>query len=226
LSALPFSPKYSLIAELFDNKTTFGQIPCVNQGRESTWPALQCTIEGHAGVVGSVGFSPDGKHIVSGSWDNTVRIWDADTGQPVCEPLCGHSKGVSSVGFSPDGKHIVSGSEDKTVRIWGADTGQPICEPLCGHSNSVTSVGFSPDRKHIVSGSCDNTVRIWDAENGQSSLDSSCGWTDEMASTDFTTHMVSGLKSNMAQSDNLLVRKGTCNLPTVMSATLAYLAMS
>ena len=55
-------------------------------------------------------FSPDGKRIVSGSGDNTVRLWDADTGQPVGQPLTGHTGAVFSVAFSPDGKRIASGS--------------------------------------------------------------------------------------------------------------------
>ena len=71
-------------------------------------------------------FSPDGKRIVSGSDDKTVRLWDADTGQPVGQPLTGHTDMVLSVAFSPDGKRIASGSVDTTVRLWDADTGQPI----------------------------------------------------------------------------------------------------
>ena len=58
--------------------------------------------------------------------DNTVRLWDADTGQPVGQPLTGHTDVVTSVAFSPDGTRIVSGSDDNTVRLWDADTGQPI----------------------------------------------------------------------------------------------------
>ena len=55
-------------------------------------------------------FSPDGHRIVSGSVDNTVRLWDADTGQPIGQPLTGHTDAVCSVAFSPDGQRIVSGS--------------------------------------------------------------------------------------------------------------------
>jgi len=60
-------------------------------------------------------FSPHGKRIVSGSADKTVRLWDADTGQPVGQPIIGHTSAVLSVAFSPDGKRIVSSSADKTA---------------------------------------------------------------------------------------------------------------
>ena len=65
-----------------------------------------------------VAFSPDGQRIISGSWDRTLRLWDANSGQPIGAPMAGHSKPVSSVAFSPDGRRIVSGSWDGTVRLW------------------------------------------------------------------------------------------------------------
>ena len=78
-------------------------------------------------------FSPDGKRIVSGSFDDTLRLWEADSGKPIGEPLKGHTNSVLSVAFSPDGKRIVSGSYDNTLRLWEADSGKPIGEPLKGH---------------------------------------------------------------------------------------------
>ncbi len=74
----------------------------------------------------SVAFSPDGHASPPAATTRTVRLWDADTGQPIGQPLTGHTAVVYSVAFSPDGKRIVSGSGDKTVRLWDADTGQPI----------------------------------------------------------------------------------------------------
>ncbi|BDM78830.1 AAA-like domain-containing protein [Acaryochloris marina] len=124
-------------------------------------------LQGHQDSVNSVSFSPDGTRIVSGSSDNTVRIWDAKTGRPIGEPLKGHWSAVFSVSFSPDGTRIVSGGWDYTVRIWDAKTGQPMGEPLKGHQNVVNSVSFSPDGTRIVSGSRDNTLRIWNAKTGQ-----------------------------------------------------------
>ena len=75
-------------------------------------------LRGHIRYVTSASFSPDGKRIVSASWDNTVRIWDAQTGRQIGQPLEGHTSSVESASFSPDGKRIVSASEDYTVRIW------------------------------------------------------------------------------------------------------------
>src|SRR5260221_720893 len=75
---------------------------------------------GVGGCVTSVAYSPDGRHIVSGSDDKTIRMWDAETGVSVGGPLMGHSSWVRSVAYSPDGRHIVSGSNDRTIRIWNA----------------------------------------------------------------------------------------------------------
>jgi WD40 repeat protein len=126
------------------------------------------TLNGHSGSVYSVSFSPDGKRIVSGSDDNLLKVWDANSGQAL-QTLKGDAFYVYSVSFSPDGKRIVSGGDDKTVKVWDAENGQEILT-LTGHSESVNSVSFSPDGKRIVSGSDDKTLKIWDAESGQETL--------------------------------------------------------
>jgi putative hemolysin len=123
---------------------------------------------GHTSVVTSVCFSPDGKRILSGSDDNTLKVWDAQTGQEKLT-LKGHTREVSSVCFSPDGKRILSGSYDKTLKVWDAQTGQEKLS-LKGHAESVTSVCFSPDGKRILSGSRYSTLKVWDAQSGQEKL--------------------------------------------------------
>ena len=121
-------------------------------------------LNGHADNVNSASYSLDGKRIVSASLDNTVRIWDAESGAEL-RTLVGHSSGVLSASFSPDGKRIVSASDDKMVRIWDAETGANL-KTLEGHKDRVLSASYSPDGKYIASASYDNTVRIWNAESG------------------------------------------------------------
>jgi WD40 repeat protein len=112
-----------------------------------------------------VAVSPDGKRVVSGSDDKTVRVWDLASGR--CEAtLEGHGDRVCSVAVSPDGKRVVSGSGDKTVRVWDLASGR--CEAtLEGHGDMVCSVAVSPDGKRVVSGSDDKTVRVWDLASGR-----------------------------------------------------------
>ena len=170
VSALPFAPQNSKISMQF--LKLFQKTAIVKMGKMEHWSKkFFLILAGHDEWVTSVAFSPDGKHIVSGSRDNTVRVWDAQTGQSVMDPLKGHNNFVTSVAFSPDSRHIVSGSLDNTFRVRDAQTGQSVIASLKGHDDRVTSVAFSPDGRHIVSGSFDKTVRVWDAQTGQSVMD-------------------------------------------------------
>jgi WD40 repeat protein len=136
-------------------------------------------------MPGLKAFSPNGTRIVAASADNTLRVWDVDTGQPVGQPLTGHTDTVWSVGFSSDG-HRVVGSGDKTVRVWDAATGKPIGEPLTGHTDAVSKVAFSSDGHRIVSGSNDHTVRLWDADTGKPIGQPLTGHTDGVSSVAFS----------------------------------------
>jgi WD40 repeat protein len=89
------------------------------------------------------------------------RLWNADTGQPVGQPLRGHTDPISSVAFTPDGLRLVSGSEDKTVRLWNARTGQPIGQPSTATTGAVNDLAVSADGRSVAAISADHTLSIW-----------------------------------------------------------------
>ncbi len=117
----------------------------------------------HDGDVRSVAFSPDGKTILTGSWDKTARLWEIATGKPIGQPLV-HPNPIKSSVFRPDGKTILTACWD-AARLWDAATGRPTGEPIA-HPSVVMFAAFSPDGKRILTG-CSNVARLWDAATGQ-----------------------------------------------------------
>ena len=123
--------------------------------------------------IHAIDFSPDGRHIVSASGpamgkspkDNTVRIWDAVTGETL-KVLRDHADTVEAVTYSPKGDKIISGSRDGTVRLWDPQTGQ-VLQTLTGHTDRVTSVSCSPDGSQIASGSWDGMIKFWNAATSE-----------------------------------------------------------
>ncbi|MEM9220086.1 MAG: AAA family ATPase [Cyanobacteria bacterium P01_F01_bin.150] len=96
--------------------------------------------KGHESYVNSVAFSPDGAHIVSGSWDSSVCIWDLEG--HLLAHCKGHEDSVYSVAFSSDGAHIVSGSEDNSVRIWRG--GWKAWLKVCWNRYAYHAIGTNP----------------------------------------------------------------------------------
>ena len=116
--------------------------------------------------VESVAFSPDGRWVVTGSDDNTARLWDLTAADPAARPvvLKGHEGSVYAVAFSPDGRWVVTGSADDTARLWDLTAADPAAQPvvLKGHADWVHAVAVSPDSRWVATGSLDNTARLWD----------------------------------------------------------------
>jgi WD40 repeat protein/class 3 adenylate cyclase len=118
----------------------------------------------HNSAVKSIAVSPDGKYILSGSEDNTAKLWETATGKEI-RTFKGHCGWVCGVCFSPDGKFVLTGSYDHTLKLWETATGKEI-HTFTGHTHWITGVCFSPNGKYIVSGSWDKTIKLWDTETG------------------------------------------------------------
>jgi len=120
---------------------------------------------GHSSMVTSVCYSSDGKYLASASLDDTIKLWEVETGR-LLRTLAGHTNDVCSVCYSPDGKYLASGSDDYTIKLWEVKTGECV-QTLIGHTENVTSVCYSPDGKYLASGSNDNTIKLWEVKTGE-----------------------------------------------------------
>jgi WD40 repeat protein/tetratricopeptide (TPR) repeat protein len=145
----------------FGNRSPFG--PVVRQGNEPeahVWNVADGRLLHvllHKNAVLAVAFSPDGRRILTGSADQTARLWDAGTGRPIGKPMV-HDGLVLVATFSPDGQLILTCSQkaatEGAVHLWRADTLQPIGQPWM-HSRPVLAAAFSPDGSMVVTGTGD-----------------------------------------------------------------------
>ena len=121
------------------------------------------TLTGHSHSVNSVAYSPDGQTLASGSNDNTIKLWNVNTGK-LLQTLKSHSYSVNSVAYSPDSQTLASASGDNTIKLWNVKTGE-LLQTLKSHS--VNSVAYSPDGQILSSASGDKTIKLWNVKTGE-----------------------------------------------------------
>jgi WD40 repeat protein len=144
------------------------------------------TLEGHAGGVLAVAFSPDGAHVASGGVDGLVKVWDRGALREALT-LRGHGAAVTAVAFSPDSRRLASGSADGTVRVWDAARGKGVAT-WCGHAAGVTSLAFDPTGRRLASTGGEQPssgeLKLWDPTDGRALL--SRDWHNLLAAVAFS----------------------------------------
>jgi WD40 repeat protein len=142
------------------------------------------------GVTQTAAYSPDGHLVASGGFDHTVRLWNADTGQPDGAPLTGHTGRVTGVAFSPDGQRIASVGLDGELRLWDVAKHQAVMAPATAGgrpgSTGFWTVAYSPDGRLIATGGTDSNVRLWDAQSLQPVLPPITGHVGDVYSVAFS----------------------------------------
>jgi WD40 repeat protein len=116
----------------------------------------------HENFVEDVAFSPDGKVLLTGSGDQTARLWSVETGQPMGNPLV-HPASVLGVAYHPGGLRVATACRDGMARIWSVTTGKQEGLSL-EHPGWVEDIEFSPDGSLLVTGCADGAARVWSVE--------------------------------------------------------------
>ncbi|MEG4144435.1 WD40 repeat domain-containing protein, partial [Microcoleus sp. Pol12B5] len=127
------------------------------------------TLVGHTDSVNAVAIAPDGKTAISASRDQTLKIWDTESGREL-RTLTGHTDFVNAVAIAPDGRTAISASDDRTLKIWDTESGTELrtltIHPSLLNLMYINAVAIAPDGKTAISALSDNTLKIWDTESG------------------------------------------------------------
>lgn len=148
--------------------TSDGKTIAIGSNTVKLWDIVNCKeiaeLEGHTNYIESVAFSPDNRHLASGSWDNTIKIWDTSTYKSVAS-LKGHTYVAKSVAYSPDGSMLASGSWDGTARLWDMKTYKEIAILDDENKNPIWAIAFDPKGNMLAVGHHNGTADLWDIES-------------------------------------------------------------
>ncbi len=134
----------------------FGEVQLWNT---SDWK-LSRTIRGHRDGLYTAAFSPDGKILATGSYDEKIKLWQVATGKEL-RMLTGHNGAIFDLAFHPSGKMLASASGDTTVKLWDVATGTRL-DTLGQPTKEQYAVAFRPDGTQVVGGGVDNRIRVWE----------------------------------------------------------------
>ena len=149
-------------------------------------------LAGHTSAIIAVAFSPDGTTIATGSSDNSIRLWDSNTGEHI-KTLEGHTDALHSVAFSPDGKTLISGDQARSLLVWDLDSGKVL--KTLKHSWVVRTVDFSPDGKTFASGDWlggGPSLKLWNTDGNEPVHELQAGKVDDITFSSDGKYLASG----------------------------------
>lgn len=168
---------------------------------------------GHSGWLRSLVFSKNGKYLISGSEDKTLKLWDTED-MRLIRTLRGHRDSVRDVALSSDGNTAASGSGDGTVKLWDISTGK--CTATFQAGSSINSVAFSPDGRTLASGSIGSQIMLWDVKSGTctATLKGHTSWIESLCFSSDGKLLLSGSSNYKDRSDDTVriwdVKSGKC----------------
>ncbi|MYK19566.1 trypsin-like serine protease [Candidatus Poribacteria bacterium] len=202
--------KFSPYSDQLAVATTIGVwIYDVRTGKE------QVLFSGIMGGANAVSYSPGGLMLAAAHWDQTVRLWDTNTGnhRPL-STFTGHNGEIHAVAFSPDGSMLASGSADNTIRVWNVNTEALMA--ILPYNSAINTIDFSQDSQMIAGGSEDGTIQVWDAGTGDRIYEFH-GHTDSVWEIDFSPNgqiLISASLDGTVQLWNLVAPGGRLDEPT------------
>lgn len=158
--------------------------------------------------IWSVAFSPDGTTVATGSFDNSVRIWNTEDSK-IKTTLKGHNEWILSVAFSRNGDVLASGDAEGIIKLWDITTEQEL-NTLKGHTSGICALTYSPDGKSLASGSYDGTIRFWNYNTGKLISNFTTDhkkWITQLAFTDEDTILTSASYNGTIDVWNLVTNR-------------------